>query len=34
MMGLSIDWALEISTCDEDYYKHQQELLLIFIKKD
>ena len=33
MMGLSIDWALEISTCDEDYYKHQQELFIDFYKK-
>ena len=31
LLGLSIDWDLEISTCDEDYYKHQQEFLLIFI---
>jgi leucyl-tRNA synthetase len=28
MLGLSIDWDLEISTCDEDYYKHQQELFI------
>ena len=33
MMGLSIDWALEISTCDENYYKHQQELFIDFYKK-
>ena len=26
-LGLSIDWDLEISTCDQKYYKHQQELL-------
>ncbi len=30
MLGLSIDWDLEISTCDEDYYKHQQELFIDF----
>ena len=28
MLGLSIDWDLEISTCNEDYYKHQQELFI------
>jgi len=28
MLGLSIDWDLEISTCDQDYYKHQQELFI------
>ena len=33
MLGLSIDWDLEISTCDEDYYKHQQELFIEFYKK-
>ncbi len=30
MLGLSIDWDLEISTCDETYYKHQQELFIDF----
>ena len=30
MLGLSIDWGLEISTCDEKYYKHQQELFIDF----
>ena len=34
LLGLSIDWDLEISTCDEEYYKHQQELFMIFITKD
>ena len=29
-LGLSIDWDLEISTCDQKYYKHQQELFLDF----
>ncbi|MDA7715596.1 leucine--tRNA ligase, partial [Pelagibacteraceae bacterium] len=30
LLGLSIDWDLEISTCDETYYKHQQELFIDF----
>ena len=30
MLGLSINWDLEISTCDENYYKHQQELFIDF----
>ena len=33
MLGLSIDWDLEISTCDERYYKHQQELFIDFYNK-
>ena len=32
LMGLSIDWDLEISTCDESYYKHQQEIFIDFYK--
>ena len=30
LMGLSIDWKREISTCDKNYYKHQQELFIDF----
>ncbi len=30
LLGLSIDWEKEISTCDKDYYKHQQELFIDF----
>ena len=30
LLGLSIDWDLEISTCNKDYYKHQQELFIDF----
>ena len=33
MLGLSIDWDLEISTCDENYYKHQQEIFIDFYNK-
>ncbi len=33
LMGLSIDWGLEISTCDEEYYKHQQEIFIDFYNK-
>ncbi len=29
-LGLSIDWGLEISTCDKNYYKHQQEIFIDF----
>ena len=27
-IGLSIDWEREISTCDSQYYKHQQKLFI------
>ena len=30
LLGLSIDWDQEISTCDPTYYKHQQELFIDF----
>ncbi len=30
LLGLSIDWDLEISTCEENYYKHQQEIFINF----
>ena len=30
MLGLSIDWDREISTCNESYYRHQQELFIDF----
>ena len=33
MLGLSIDWDLEIATCDKDYYKFQQELFIDFYEK-
>jgi leucyl-tRNA synthetase len=30
-MGLSLDWAREIATCDPSYYKHQQKMFLDFL---
>ena len=30
MLGLSIDWEREISTCSKEYYKHQQSLFIDF----
>ena len=30
LLGLAIDWDLEISTCDENYFKHQQEIFIDF----
>ena len=32
-LGLSIDWDREISTCDENYYKHQQTFFLELFEK-
>ncbi len=34
MLGLSIDWDLEISTCSKEYYKHQQEIFIDFYNND
>ncbi len=33
LLGLSIDWNSEISTCDPKYYKHQQSLFIDFYNK-
>ena len=33
-IGLSIDWDREISTCSEEYYKHQQLFFIELFKKD
>ncbi len=33
LLGLSIDWGSEISTCDSSYYKHQQEIFIDFYNK-
>jgi len=34
LLGLSLDWDREISTCEPDYYKHQQEFFLELFEKD
>ena len=34
MLGLSLVWDREISTCDPKYYKHQQEFFLELFKKN
>jgi leucyl-tRNA synthetase len=31
-MGLSLDWARELATCDPEYYKHQQKMFLDFLE--
>ena len=33
LLGLSIDWDREISTCDSSYYKHQQKFFIELYKK-
>jgi len=30
-MGLSLDWARELATCDPAYYRHQQKMFLDFL---
>ena len=32
-LGLSIDWDREISTCNEEYYKHQQAFFRVIQEK-
>ena len=32
-MGLAIDWSREVSTCEPDYYRHEQKMFLDFYKK-
>jgi len=31
-LGLSIDWDREISTCEPEYYKHEQKMFLDFMR--
>ncbi len=31
-LGLSLDWDREISTCEPEYYKHEQKMFLDFLK--
>ncbi len=32
-MGLGYDWERELSTCEPDYYKHEQAMFLDFLEK-
>ncbi len=32
-MGLSLDWSRELSTCEPDYYAHEQKMFIDFYKK-
>jgi len=34
LLGLSLDWNREISTCDPEYYKHQQKFFLELFEKN
>jgi leucyl-tRNA synthetase len=33
-MGLAIDWSREFATCDPEYYRHEQEMFIDFMKAD
>ncbi len=32
-MGLSYDWAREVTTCDPEYYRHEQKMFLDFLER-
>ncbi|MCH7694642.1 MAG: class I tRNA ligase family protein, partial [Proteobacteria bacterium] len=32
-MGLSYDWARELTTCDPEYYRHEQKIFLDFLER-
>jgi leucyl-tRNA synthetase len=32
-MGLALDWSREVSTCEPDYYKHEQKMFIQFYEK-
>ncbi|MEJ0010934.1 MAG: leucine--tRNA ligase [Alphaproteobacteria bacterium] len=32
-MGLSYDWSREVTTCEPDYYRHEQRFFLEFLKR-
>ena len=34
LLGLSLDWDREVSTCEPEYYKHQQEFFIELFKKN
>jgi len=31
-LGLSLDWKREVSTCEPEYYRHEQKMFLDFLK--
>jgi len=31
-LGLSLDWSRELSTCEPEYYRHEQKMFLDFLK--
>src|SRR5687768_8969486 len=31
-LGLSLDWSREVSSCEPEYYKHEQKMFLDFLK--